>query len=316
MLEVVKLVKRFPVREGIVHTSSARVHAVNEVSFELGKRDSLGLVGESGSGKTTIGRCLVRMEAPSSGQIRIEGVDLAALTTKAMKPWRRRLQYVFQDPYSALNPRMKVGLLVGEGLSVHTSLSRHEIRERVEQLLVDVGLSKEALEKYPHEFSGGQRQRIAIARALILDPELLVLDEPVSALDVSVQAQILNLLADVREQRSLASILISHNLAVVRHVTERTAVLYLGRIVEIGPTAEVLDSPAHPYTASLVASVPEAGRALTPALEGEIPSNITLPTGCAFHPRCPRAQAGVCERSLPELAGDAAHQVACHFPLR
>ncbi len=315
MLEVANLVKRFPVRGGVFRKPLAWVHAVSDVSFALGQRESLGLVGESGSGKTTIGRCLVRMEEPSSGKIRIEGVDLAALDPKALKPWRRRVQYVFQDPYSALNPRMKVGSIVGEGLSVHTSLSRDEIRRRVERLLVDVGLSEEALGKYPHEFSGGQRQRIAIARALILDPELLVLDEPVSALDVSVQAQILNLLADIREQRSLATILISHNLAVVRQVTDRTAVLYLGRIVEIGPTAGVLDTPRHPYTASLVASVPEAGRPVTPALEGEIPSNIMPPPGCAFHPRCPRARQGVCDRSLPELAGDAGHQVACHFPL-
>ncbi|HPN83445.1 MAG TPA: ATP-binding cassette domain-containing protein [Spirochaetota bacterium] len=315
MLEVVQLEKRFPVRNGFLRKPSAWVHAVSEVSFSLGPRESLGLVGESGSGKTTIGRCLVRMEDPTAGKILLNGVDLAALDQNTLKPWRRKVQYVFQDPYSALNPRMKVGASVAEGLHVHTSLKKGEIQHRVEELLQNVGLSADAMSKYPHEFSGGQRQRIAIARALILDPELLVLDEPVSALDVSVQAQILNLLEDIRDQRSLATVLISHNLAVVRQVTDRTAVLYLGRIVESGPTGQVLEKPRHPYTASLIQSIPEAGKPIVPSIEGEVPSNITLPSGCPFHPRCPQARTGVCDRELPQLSGDAGHRTACHFPL-
>ena len=313
VLEVESLVKHFPVRKGLLREGTIRVHAVNDVSFTLGRHESLGLVGESGSGKTTIGRCLVRMERPTAGRVLLDGIDLASLSEKELRPVRRRAQYVFQDPYSALNPRMKVGTLVGEPLVVHTDLSRREIGERVEALLVSVGLAADALGKYPHEFSGGQRQRIAIARALVLGPELLVLDEPVSALDVSVQAQILNLLADIRETRALASVFISHNLAVVRQVTDRTAVLYLGRIVEVGPTAAVLSSPRHPYSELLLASVPEAGKPPRAVLEGEVPSNIELPGGCPFHPRCPLAKDDPCRSIRPALAGDGDHRVACHF---
>jgi oligopeptide/dipeptide ABC transporter ATP-binding protein len=315
MLEVIHLVKRFPVSRGFLSRPSSWVHAVSDVSFSLGPRESLGLVGESGSGKTTIGRCLVRMEDPTAGSILVEGIDLAGMDSRNLRPWRRRVQYVFQDPYSALNPRMKVGSIIGEGLVVHARLSRSEIRTRVENILLDVGLSSDAMLKYPHEFSGGQRQRIAIARALILDPELLILDEPVSALDVSVQAQILNLLADIRQERSLAMIFISHNLAVIRQVTDRTAVLYLGRIVESGVTAEVLENPHHPYTASLIASVPEAGKPIAAPLEGEVPSNIEPPSGCPFHPRCPSVRLGVCDQVMPALKEEGGHAVACHFPL-
>ena len=313
MLEVENLVRHFTVRKGFLRDSPARVHAVNGVSFTLGRHESLGLVGESGSGKTTIGRCLVRMERPTAGRVLLDGIDLASLSEKELRPVRRRAQYVFQDPYGALNPRMKVGTLVGEPLAVHTRLPRREIAARVEALLVSVGLAADALGKYPHEFSGGQRQRIAIARAIVLDPELLVLDEPVSALDVSVQAQILNLLADIRETRALASVFISHNLAVVRQVTDRTAVLYLGRIVEIGPTRDVLSAPRHPYSELLLASVPESGKPLKAALEGEIPSNIVLPPGCPFSPRCPLAKDDPCRTIRPDLAGGGSHRVACHL---
>jgi oligopeptide/dipeptide ABC transporter ATP-binding protein len=317
MVEVRGLIKRFASRRAFFRAPDSFVHAVDGVSFSLRKNESLGLVGESGSGKTTIGRCLVRMEKPSAGQIILDGEDIACLDDKALLPYRRRMQYLFQDPYSALNPRMKISSIVGEGLAVHTKMSRAERAERVLEVLLSVGLDASALLRYPHEFSGGQRQRIALARALILDPDLLVLDEPVSALDVSVQAQILNVLADIRKSRSLTSVFISHDLAVVRQVADTTAVLYLGGIVEYGPTESVFENALHPYTRSLLEAIPSLGAQAHKPLKGEVPSNINPPSGCSFHPRCPLMQKGVCDRERPVLsaldADQGAHLAACHL---
>jgi len=320
MIEVRNLVKRFDSRRAFFRSQRAQplVHAVDGVSFALRSCESLGLVGESGSGKTTIGRCLVRMEKPNEGEILFDGVDIAGLDEKALLPYRKRMQYVFQDPYSALNPRMKVASIVGEALAVHNRLKKSEIEERVEEVLLSVGLDRSAFLRYPHEFSGGQRQRIALARALILDPALLVLDEPVSALDVSVQAQILNVLSDIRKARALACVFISHDLAVIRQVSDQTAVLYLGRIVEYGPTEEVFGNPMHPYTLSLLEAIPSLDRAESGARDdepSEPPSNIRLPEGCGFHPRCPRKQAGLCDRVRPDLSDRGAHKAACHAPI-
>jgi len=313
MLEVRHLVKRFASKRHFFRAPDSFVHAVDGVSFSLHTRESLGLVGESGSGKTTIGRCVVRMEKPESGRLIFDGADIAGLDSKSLLPFRRRMQYVFQDPYSALNPRRKVASIVGEALGAHTRMRKAEIAERVEAVLLSVGLDASAFARYPHEFSGGQRQRIAIARALILDPELLVLDEPVSALDVSIQAQILNLLSDIRAARALACIFISHDLAVIRAVADRTAVLYLGRIVEYGPTESVFANARHPYTRSLIEAIPDLRRAEYNPLGGEPPSNICPPSGCGFHPRCPQMLKGVCEYERPELSGSDGHLAACHL---
>ncbi|MDR2734354.1 MAG: ATP-binding cassette domain-containing protein [Spirochaetota bacterium] len=312
MLEARDLVKRFASKRSFFRAPDSFVHAVDGVSFALQARESLGLVGESGSGKTTIGRCIVRMEKPDAGSIVFDTTDIAGLDSKSLLPFRRRMQYVFQDPYSALNPRMKVSTIVGEALAAHTHMRKAEIMERVEGVLLSVGLDASAFSRYPHEFSGGQRQRIAIARALILDPELLVLDEPVSALDVSIQAQILNLLSDIRATRALACIIISHDLAVIREVSDRTAVLYLGRIVEYGSTESVFANARHPYTQSLIDAIPDLDSAMRGTPQGEPPSNIRPPTGCGFHPRCPRMQKGVCDRERPVLSGSDAHLAACH----
>jgi oligopeptide/dipeptide ABC transporter ATP-binding protein len=286
------------------------VQAAQDVSFSIPDGGSLALVGESGSGKTTIGRCLLRLLPATAGKVFVDDVEVLGLAEAAFQPYRRRMQVVFQDPYSSLNPRLAVGRAVAEPLVVHGLASKKEALLRAGEALDQVGMPLEALNRYPHEFSGGQRQRICIARALVLDPDFLMLDEPVSALDVSIQAQILNLLLDIRSRRRLAFLLISHNLAVVRQVCDWTAVLYLGRLIEYGETARVFAEPRHPYTRALLAAVP--GRGVSPEpLSGEVPSAADPPPGCPFVTRCPLAVTQSCRETFPPLAGDDGHQAAC-----
>ncbi len=311
VLEVAGLTKDFKVRGG------RRLRAVDDVSFGLGYGETLGIVGESGCGKTTLGRLVLRLVRPTSGAIRFDGRDITALNEPSMRPFRRDIQVIFQDPYSSLNPRLAVRDIIAEPLE-NFGASRREIEARVAEVLGIVGLPADAASRYPHAFSGGQRQRICIARALALSPKLIICDEAVSALDVSVQAQILNLLADLRERLGLSLLFISHNLAVVRHLSHRIAVMYLGRIVELADAATLFTMPQHPYTAALLKAVPELDpkrRTAQPPVEGDIPSPIDPPPGCVFHPRCPRAQER-CRKDVPVLA-EAAHggMVRCFFPI-
>jgi len=289
--------------------------AVDDVSFELAPGETLGLVGESGCGKSTIARMVLKLLPPTTGRITLEGTDITDLPERRMRPLRRSLQAVFQDPMSSLNPRMRVGEIVAEPLAA-AGVSRVERARRAREVLSVVGMPSDAAERYPHAFSGGQRQRIAIARALAASSRIVVCDEATSALDVSVQAQVLNLLGDLRARFGLSLIFISHNLGAVRHVSDRVAVMYLGRIVEIGPEGELFERPAHPYTEALMAAVPEPSldqEAVTP-LAGEIPSPLDRPSGCHFHTRCPRAQER-CRVDDPQLAERrSGHQVRCHFP--
>jgi oligopeptide/dipeptide ABC transporter ATP-binding protein len=317
LLEVRGLAKHFAARGGLVH-------AVEEVGFELERGSTLGLVGESGCGKTTTARCLVGLERPSAGSIRLAGTELTGLSQRAWFPLRRRIQIVFQDPLSALDPRQRVGAAVEEPLVIHALGKPAERKQRVLELFEAVGLSAAHAGRYAHELSGGQRQRVGIARALALNPEILVLDEPLSALDVSVQAQIVQLFADLAQRFSLAYLLISHDLALVRELCEQVAVMYLGRIVERGPSERVLASPAHPYTRALLAAVPLADprrerRRERSLLAGEPPSPLAPPAGCAFHPRCPvrtQVPGDRCARERPllaPLAGAPAQTAACHL---
>jgi len=293
-----------------------RVSAVDDVSLSVRPGESLGIVGESGCGKSTLARMLVGLERPDAGRITVAGQDLGAARGTARRALRRRIQMVFQDPYTSLDPRLTVADIVGEPLTVHRVVSRTGRRARVAELLDLVGLPADVASRYPHQFSGGQRQRIGIARALALEPSVLVCDEPVSALDMSVQAQVVNLLADLRDRTGVALVFIAHDLSVVRHVCDRVAVMYLGRLAESGPTGAVYDAPTHPYTQALLAAAPVIGRRRTarpPA--GEPPSPIAPPPGCRFHPRCPLA-AGACDADRPDLrtapGGTDAHLVACH----
>jgi oligopeptide/dipeptide ABC transporter ATP-binding protein len=317
LLEVVDLVKEFPVRTGLLGTPVAAVHAVSGVSFTIERGQALGLVGESGCGKTTTGRLVMRLLEPTAGAIRVHGEDVAGLRSRALRELRRRVQIVFQDPSASLNPRMTVHAIVGEPLRVHGRY-RNGGRARVGELLELVGLDPDHAHRFPAELSGGQRQRVGIARALALEPELLVLDEPVSALDVSIQAGIVNLLQDLRAELGVAYLFIAHDLALVRHVCDAIAVMYLGKIVEQGPVAEVYARPAHPYTQALLSAVPvpdprrqrHRERIL---LEGDVPSPVAPPSGCRFRTRCWLAQ-DVCAAEEPALvARDVGHPVACHF---
>ncbi len=320
LLEAVAVSKSFAVSGGLF--SRRRVlQAVNNVSLRVERGETLGLVGESGCGKSTLGRCLVRLQSVSDGNIIFDDIDITRLSMRALRKLRPRMQMVFQDPYASLNPRRRIGDLIAEPLRVHPVADGSMrdpllVNTQLEILITMVGLKPEHLSRYPHEFSGGQRQRIGIARALALDPDLVVADEPVSALDVSVQAQVINLMMDLQERLGLTYVFIAHDLAVVRQIATRTAVMYLGEIVEVGPTDEVFRAPAHPYTAALLAAVPKISA--TPAravVAGEVPSPLDPPSGCRFHPRCPRAQAR-CRNEAPELAPFAApRQAACHFPL-
>jgi oligopeptide/dipeptide ABC transporter ATP-binding protein len=318
LLEVRDLVKHFPLPHTLLDVALRRapehVRAVDGVSFTLRRGRTLGLVGESGCGKSTLGRCLLRLYDADRGEIRFDGVDLMGLTETALAPYRKRMQVVFQDPYASLNPRQRVDRTLHEVLQVHAIGAPADRRRRVDELLVQVGLSPADGRKYPGEFSGGQRQRIGIARALAVEPELLIADEPLSALDVSIQAQILQLLLDLRESLGLTMIFISHDLRVVRYLSDEVAVMYLGRIVEHAPTAELFARPQHPYTMALLSAVPEVGgdrREPTP-IEGEPPSAVRIPGGCRFHPRCPW-KVDRCLRESPELVElGPAHVVACH----
>lgn len=318
-MRVENLVTKYPIRSGFFRRTTGHVRALNEVSFDLMPNETLGVVGESGCGKTTLGRSMIRLVEPNSGSVVFQGQDVLSLDASRMRGLRRHLQIVFQDPYASLNPRLPVNEIVGEPLAVQ-GIRREARRERVDAILRAVGLLPEHGNRYPHEFSGGQRQRIGIARALILDPAVLILDEPVSALDVSIQAQILNLLRSIQRERSISMIFIAHDLSVVRHVSDRIAVMYLGRIVEIGGCDTVYENPRHPYTASLLSAAPIADPRLEMArerivLQGDVPSPADPPSGCEFRTRCPIAVER-CSVERPFLSEVAGVEVACHFPLR
>jgi oligopeptide transport system ATP-binding protein len=316
LIKAIDLKKYFPVTRGIIRMKKiGDVKAVDRVSFEIHKGETLGLVGESGSGKTTIGKCILGLLRPTSGRILLNGSDLCRMKAEELRGVRRDMQTIFQDPYGSLNPRMKIGDVVGEPLKVHRVARGAEYDERVNELLGVVGLSARMKVRYPHEFSGGQRQRIAIARALALRPKFIVCDEPVSALDVCIQAQVINLLEDLRDKFDLTYLFISHDLSVVRHMSDRLAVMYCGQIVEIGGRQPVFGRPRHPYTQALLSAVPvpdpvveEQARPIL--LEGDVPSPLNPPTGCRFHPRC-RYAMPVCTREEPALKDYGGHGVAC-----
>jgi peptide/nickel transport system ATP-binding protein/oligopeptide transport system ATP-binding protein len=315
LLEVEGLAKHFPVKSGVFGRTSAHVRAVDGVDFHVDEGETLAIVGESGCGKSTVGRLVLRLIEPSAGKVRFEGDDLLALDAEQMRARRRRLQVIFQDPYASLNPRMTVGAMLGEPLHLHHLVDNEAARRaRVGELLELVGLRPEHARRYPHEFSGGQRQRLAIARALAVEPRLIVADEPVSALDVSIQAQVINLMRSLQQRFGLAYIFISHDLAVVKHIADRIAVMYLGKIVETATTDELFRSPRHPYTRALLSAVPLPDptavreRAL---LEGDIPSAMNPPAGCRFHTRCPFVRES-CRQDIPVLADDGTgHATAC-----
>ncbi|HEY3892158.1 MAG TPA: dipeptide ABC transporter ATP-binding protein [Bradyrhizobium sp.] len=314
LLEVADLVKHYPVRGGVLRRRVGTVHAVDGVSFTLGVGETLGLVGESGCGKSTVARSILRLVEPTSGGIRLNDRDITHLSKTELRPVRRAMQIIFQDPFASLNPRMKAGDIVGEPLSVHGIATGREKRERVAELFEQVGLRPDQMHNYPHQFSGGQRQRICIARALSLEPSLIVCDEPVSALDVSIQAQVINLLIDLQRRHGFSYLFIAHDLAVVAHISHRVAVMYLGRIVEQAEKTELFANPRHPYTQALLAAVPVADpriKRLKPEIDGDVPSPINPPSGCAFHTRCRHAM-DRCKVERPVLAeAGAQHQVAC-----
>lgn len=315
LLKVRGLTKRYPVRTGSLSSTRRWLQAITDVDFDINSGETLGLVGESGCGKTTVGRSVLRLIEPSSGEIFFDGADLRSLRGEALRTVRKNMQIVFQDPYGSLNPRMNVHSIIGEPLRIHEKINGDELDLRVIELLERVGLPENSRFRFPHEFSGGQRQRIGIARAIALNPKLIVCDEAVSALDVSIQAQILNLLRELQEDLGLAYLFISHDLNVVRHGADRVAVMYLGRIVETADTNNIFENPRHPYTKALVAANPvpiPGSRRKRFVLKGEVPSPLTPPKGCAFHPRCSQAMDS-CQRDEPLVSNDRLGQIRCHL---
>jgi len=316
LLEVKNLKVYFPVKHGLFSRVKAYVKAVDDVSLTVAAGETLGLVGESGCGKTTLGRATIRLIDPTAGKVFFEGEDITNLGGAELRRRRRRFQMIFQDPYGSLNPRMTVEQIIGEALDIHHLVESSEARRlRIIELLQDVGLNSAHIQRYPHEFSGGQRQRIGIARALAVEPKMIVCDEPVSALDVSVQAQIINLLQDLQQQRGIAYLFIAHDLAVVEHISRRVMVMYLGKVVEIAEAKELVRNPKHPYTQALLSAVPvvdPASKRQRIVLAGDVPSPINPPNGCAFHPRCPLVQ-DICRVEMPPLRElSPGHWVACH----
>jgi oligopeptide/dipeptide ABC transporter ATP-binding protein len=325
LVQVDNLVKYFPVRgAGLISRTVGHVQAVDGVSLTLHRGQTLGLVGETGSGKSTLARCIAGLIPITSGRVTFDGHEISGLSRRAMRPYRREIQMIFQDPYGSLNPRRRVGSIIGDPFAVHKTASGANRKKAVQELMERVGLNPEHYNRFPAEFSGGQRQRIGLARALALRPKLIIADEPVSALDVSIQAQILNLLADLQQDFGLTYLFIAHDLEVVRHVSDQVAVMYLGRIAEEGPKEPVYETPRHPYTAALLSAAPAADPDAAAArqriiLTGDIPSPINPPSGCRFHPRCPKAQ-DLCSQQDPPLetkAGDPpSHRTACHYPVQ
>ena len=323
LIQAENVVKHFPVGSARLRRGGEVVHAVDDVSLDVRRGETLGLVGETGCGKSTLARCLNRLLDLTSGRVMFDGSDISQLSRREMRPFRRRMQMIFQDPYGSLNPRRRVGSIIGDPLAIHEVSAGEDRKHQVQQLMELVGLNPEHYNRFPAEFSGGQRQRIGVARALALEPDLVICDEPVSALDVSIQAQIINLLADLQDTLGLTYVFIAHDLSVVRHVSDRVAVMYLGKVVEIGPRHDLYETPRHPYTRALLSAVPvpdpdKASRRRPVVLGGDVPSPIDPPSGCRFRTRCPKVQE-ICAREEPALVprqGDGPdHRVACHFPL-
>ncbi|MGH9305503.1 MAG: ABC transporter ATP-binding protein [Acidimicrobiales bacterium] len=324
LVRVTDVTKHFPVRStSLFRRSREKVQAVDQVTLEIRRGETFALVGETGCGKSTLARCITRLYDLTSGQVEFDGDDISKLSPRRLRPYRRRMQMIFQDPYGSLNPRRRVGSIIGDTFAIHNVAKGEDRRHKIQALMEQVGLNPEHYNRFPAEFSGGQRQRIGVARALSLQPELIVCDEPVSALDVSIQAQVINLLDDLQGSFNLTYVFIAHDLAVVRHVSDRVGVMYLGQIVEIADKSDLYAHPRHPYTKALLSAVPvadpdEADRRKRIVLSGDVPSPVNPPSGCRFHPRCPKAQ-DICSREVPVLeakfADGAGHQAACHFAL-